>query len=159
MADYTVAVEEVTENTVSVQDLINAVTISETSPNSVTVVASTFVNDDGASSSLFYGAADPIDSLGDQGDFYINTASGELWGPKGVSDWGIEPLPLIPKRFVYTQSPASSTWNITHTLNGYPSVTVVDSAGSVVIGDVSYNSTTSLTVSFSSGFAGKAYLT
>ena len=49
--------------------------------------------------------------------------------------------------------------DISHTLDGFPSVTVVDSAGTVVIGEVSYNSTSSVTVSFESAFSGKAYLT
>jgi len=149
MADYTVTVE----------DIINAVSVSETDANSVTVVASTFVNDAGASSNLFYAASNPSDSLGSSGDFYINTTSGELWGPKGESSWDSDPLPLIPKRFTYNQASASSSWNISHTLNGFPSVTVVDSAGTVVVGTISYNSTSSVTVSFESAFAGKAYLT
>lgn len=149
MADYVVTVE----------DIVNAVSVSETTANSVTVVASTFVNDAGASSNLFYAASNPSDSLGGVGDFYINTSSGELWGPKGESAWESDPLPLIPKRFTYNQSSASSSWDITHTLDGFPSVTVVDSAGTVVVGTVSYNSTSSVTVSFESAFAGKAYLT
>jgi len=149
MADYVVTVE----------DIVNAVSISETTANSVTVVASTFVNDAGASSNLFYAASSPSDSLGTEGDFYINTSSGELWGPKGESSWGSDPLPLIPKRFTHNQASASSSWDITHTLDGFPSVTVVDSAGTVVVGTVSYNSTSSVTVSFESAFAGKAYLT
>ena len=40
-----------------------------------------------------------------------------------------------------------------------PSVTVVDSANTVVEGDVQYNSTTQLTITFASAFTGKAYLT
>lgn len=149
MADYTVTVE----------DIVNAVSISETTANSVTVVASTFVNDAGASSNLFYAASSPSDGIGDQGDFYIDTSSGDLWGPKGESTWGSDPLPLIPKRFTFNQASAASSWDITHTLDGFPSVTVVDSAGTVVVGTVSYNSTSSVTVSFESAFAGKAYLT
>lgn len=149
MADYTVTVE----------DIVNAVSVSETTANSVTVVASTFVNDAGASSSLFYAASSPSDGVGSLGDFYIDTSSGDLWGPKGESTWGSDPLPLIPKRFTFNQASAASSWDITHTLDGFPSVTVVDSAGTVVVGTVSYNSTSSVTVSFESAFAGKAYLT
>ena len=159
MADYTVTVEDTAGNIVTAQDIVNAITISETDANSVTVVASTFVNDAGASSNLFYAAAAPSDARGQEGDFYINTSSGELWGPKGAATWGSNPLPLIPKRFTFTQASASSSWVITHTLDGFPSVTVVDSAGTVVVGTVSYNSTGSVTISFESAFAGKAYLT
>ena len=159
MSDYIVTVEETVGNTVTAQDIVNAITISETDSNSVTVVASTFVNDAGASSNLFYAASTPSDSTGSEGDFYVDTSSGNLWGPKGESSWGSEPLPLIPKRFTFTQSAAASSWDITHTLDGFPSVTVVDSAGTVVVGTVSYSSTSSVTVSFESAFAGKAYLT
>jgi hypothetical protein len=159
MADYTVTVEDTAGNIVTAQDIVNAITISETDANAVTVVASTFINDAGASSNLFYAASPPADALGSEGDFYVDTSSGNLWGPKGETSWGNDPLPLIPKRFTFTQASAASSWSITHTLDGFPSVTVVDSAGTVVVGTVSYNSTSSVTVSFESAFAGKAYLT
>ena len=159
MADNTVQVTEIVANTVTAQDIINAVTVSETDANSVTVVASTFVNDSGASSKLFYGTSAPTSSTGTTGDFWIRTYTGELYGPKGGSGWPTDSLPLIPKRHVHTQGSAATSWSITHALTGYPSVTVVDSAGTVVIGDVQYNSTTSITVTFQSAFAGKAYLT
>jgi hypothetical protein len=158
MSTYTVSVEQQSTG-VTVNDIINAVSVSESNANSVTVVASTFVNDAGASSNLYYAASAPSDALGTAGDFYIDTASGKLWGPKGELSWGSDPLPLIPKRFTYNQPSASSSWEITHTLDGYPSVTVVDSAGTVVVGTVSYNSTSSVTVSFEAAFTGKAYLT
>lgn len=159
MADYTVSIEESSPNIVSVQDIVNAVSVTEVGSNSVTVVAATFVNDAGASSNLFYSTGNPIDSLGQEGDFYIDTAIGKLWGPKGAVSWSSDPLPLVPKRHVHNQSSASSSWSITHELDGFPSVTVVDSAGSVVVGEVSYSSTSSLTVSFQGAFSGKAYLT
>ena len=40
------------------------------------------------------------------------------------------------KTFIYTQGVPSTQWIVRHTLNKYPSVTVVDSAGSVVIGNL-----------------------
>ena len=60
--------------------------------------------------------------------------------------------------YTHTQASASSTWTITHNLNCFPSVTVVDSAGSVVIGDVVYISANVVSVTFIAAFAGKAYL-
>jgi hypothetical protein len=63
------------------------------------------------------------------------------------------------KTFVYDQTEvASDTWVIVHNLHKYPSVTVVDSANSVVEGDVTYNSEDQLTITFKSGFKGKATL-
>jgi hypothetical protein len=61
-------------------------------------------------------------------------------------------------KFVFTQASASSTWTVTHNLRFYPNVTVVDSGENLVVGDVQYVSINSLTLSFTSPFAGKAYL-
>lgn len=60
--------------------------------------------------------------------------------------------------FIYAQSTPSSTWEIQHNLNKFPSVTIIDSAGTVVIGQVSYIDNDNILVEFSSGFSGKAYL-
>lgn len=60
--------------------------------------------------------------------------------------------------YTYTQGSASSVWTITHNLGKMPSVTVVDSSGNEVEGDIKYNSSNQVTVTFSAGFAGKAYL-
>mgnify|MGYP003122463330 FL=1 len=64
----------------------------------------------------------------------------------------------VDKNFVFTQSSASATWTINHTLNKFPAVGVVDSANDVVIGNVTYNSTTQITITFTAAFSGKAYL-
>ena len=64
----------------------------------------------------------------------------------------------VDKNFVFTQGSAASTWTINHNLEKFPSVTVVDSANNVVVGDIAYTNTNSLTVSFSSTFSGKAYI-
>jgi hypothetical protein len=63
------------------------------------------------------------------------------------------------RRYIYTQGVASAEWVITHNLGGYPSVTIVDSAKTHVFGEVQYDSTTQITVSFSAPFSGYAYLT
>lgn len=62
------------------------------------------------------------------------------------------------KNFVFNQQEASDTWTINHTLNKFPSVSVVDSAGDIVIGNVTYNSTSQIILTFSASFSGKAYL-
>lgn len=63
------------------------------------------------------------------------------------------------RRHVHTQSSPSTTWNITHSLGGKPSVTIVDSAETVVVGEVTYISNSQITVSFTAAFSGFAYLT
>ena len=65
--------------------------------------------------------------------------------------------------YTHNQSSTSDTWRITHNLNRFPSVTVVDSANTVVIGTIVYNSANQLTITFFAGgsavdFQGKAYL-
>jgi hypothetical protein len=60
--------------------------------------------------------------------------------------------------YVFNQNNPSATWTITHNLGRRPSVTVVDSAGTVVIGEVTYTSDNALTIRFSAGFSGQAYL-
>ena len=60
--------------------------------------------------------------------------------------------------YTFEQMTAESVWTIVHNLNRFPSVTVVDSAGSVAVGDVQYTTVNSLTITFSAAFSGKAYL-
>ena len=60
--------------------------------------------------------------------------------------------------FIYTQNTPATTWNITHSLGKFPSVSVVDSANTQVYGNVDYIDNNSLTLTFSSAFSGKAYL-
>lgn len=60
--------------------------------------------------------------------------------------------------YVHSQAVASATWVIAHGLGRYPSVSVVDSALNVVVGDVRYDNTNQVTVTFSAAFGGTAYL-
>tara|TARA_R110000824_G_scaffold390200_1_gene586560 strand:+ start:124 stop:651 length:528 start_codon:yes stop_codon:yes gene_type:complete len=60
--------------------------------------------------------------------------------------------------FIFEQVIPAATWIITHSLNKYPSVSVVDTANTSGFGAVEYNSANQLTVTFSGAFAGKAYL-
>lgn len=60
--------------------------------------------------------------------------------------------------FVFAQTLASAVWQVQHNLAKYPAVTVVDSSGHEVIGDVVHNSSYDLTIQFSAPFAGSAYL-
>lgn len=62
-------------------------------------------------------------------------------------------------RHIHTQGAATTTWPITHALGGFPSVTVVDSAKTVVFGEINYVSTSQIVVNFTAAFSGYAYLT
>lgn len=59
--------------------------------------------------------------------------------------------------YEFTQTSPASTWVVVHGLNRHPSVTIVDSGGSVIISDVRYDSLTQVTISFGSATSGKAY--
>ena len=62
------------------------------------------------------------------------------------------------KFFAFVQMSPLAVWHIEHPLRKFPAVTVVDSGGSVVIGDIEYIDDANVTITFQSAFAGKAYL-
>jgi len=93
----------------------------------------------------------------------VELSLGEV-GPQGVPGPPGPPGPAGPPgetqtvSFVYVQAIPSASWEINHNLNWYPNVTVVDSAGTVVEGEIDYESEDRLVLRFSSEFSGKAYL-
>ena len=58
---------------------------------------------------------------------------------------------------VHDQGVASAQWVVDHNLAKKCSVTVVDSAGTVQIGQVTYNSDNRCTIDFEAAFSGKAF--
>ena len=60
--------------------------------------------------------------------------------------------------YAFTQTVSTETWDITHNLSKHPSVTVIDSANNVVVGEVRYESENRLIITFNDPFKGKAYL-
>ena len=66
---------------------------------------------------------------------------------------------LIHKRtYIHNQQVASDTWTVIHDLGKHPAVSVVDSSGKLVIGDVLYVSSSQIIIKFKAKFAGTAYL-
>ena len=65
---------------------------------------------------------------------------------------------FVDKHHTYRQMTPSQLWRIVHNLNKFPSVMIVDSAKSSIIGEVQYLDSNSLIVSFSAAFSGEAYL-
>jgi hypothetical protein len=59
--------------------------------------------------------------------------------------------------FRHNQASASAQWTFVHDLNYPPAVTVVDSAGSQVFGDVTYVDESTIQIDFAFPFAGYAY--
>ena len=60
--------------------------------------------------------------------------------------------------YMHVQSIPEGAWEIEHNMNKFPSVTVVDSSNTIVIGDVEYVSDKKIILKFSGAFSGKAYL-
>jgi hypothetical protein len=62
------------------------------------------------------------------------------------------------KNFVFTQNTPSTTWNINHNLGKFPSVSVVNINNVLLYGQVTYVDSNNITIEFSAGFSGKAYM-
>lgn len=61
------------------------------------------------------------------------------------------------KNYIHKQQSASDTWTVVHNLGKFPSITVVDSAGTVVTGEIILQTTEQAVISFNGAFSGKAY--
>ena len=84
----------------------------------------------------------------------ITTPSGTAsYGTGGTTEVVVPDL-----AYAHTQGTSSATWTINHNLDFYPNVTVVDSAGTIVEGEISYTSRNQVVLTFSASFSGKAYL-
>jgi hypothetical protein len=59
--------------------------------------------------------------------------------------------------YVHSQNVPAARWSVTHNLDKRPSVTIVDSGESVVVGDVQYTDNNSVVLVFTAAFSGKAY--
>lgn len=82
-----------------------------------------------------------------------------------LSNWIVEMVQsatTVPssgdKYFRHSQNEPSQTWEINHGLGKFPSVSIVDSGKSAVIGEVQYLDENRLIVSFSAAFSGEAFL-
>ena len=75
--------------------------------------------------------------------------------PEGTTN-----LYFTPERVSYQhiQGTTSSSWVITHNLGFCPNIVVKDSAGSVVEGEIEYDSLNQVTLTFQAAFSGMAYL-
>ena len=81
--------------------------------------------------------------------------TGQILSKSSNEDYATE---WVNAQFEYTQAIPSDTWEITHNLGKMPSITVVDSAKTVIYGEYKYNNNNSVTLYFNGAFSGKAYL-
>lgn len=76
-----------------------------------------------------------------------------------IGDKSSEELDIVEdKNYFHTQTVASDTWVIVHNLNKFPAVSVIDSAGNEVVGEIIYNDANQVTLKFEGGFKGSATL-
>jgi hypothetical protein len=92
---------------------------------------------------------DSTGSAGSSGDILITTGTTVEWATPSL---------ITSSTYTHKQSVSSTEWRITHNLNKFPSVTVVDSAGTTVVGHIKYETKDLLIVTFLASFGGKAYL-
>jgi hypothetical protein len=59
--------------------------------------------------------------------------------------------------YEHDQMVASNTWLVSHQLGKNPSVTIIDSAGTTVFGDITYIDKNTLSIYFSFPFSGKVF--
>jgi hypothetical protein len=91
------------------------------------------------------------------GDYIKNKPSFKPGNNTEVVDNGRD-IRINTTSYTHSQDSPSDKWVIQHNLNKYPSVAIVDSAGSIVFGEVKYDSPNQLTISFVAPFCGKAHL-
>lgn len=75
-------------------------------------------------------------------------------GPQGIQG----PPGAGGASYAHVQGAPLATWTIVHNLGFFPSVTVVDSGGTTVEGDMRYIDVNTVELSFSAAFGGSAYL-
>jgi hypothetical protein len=62
------------------------------------------------------------------------------------------------RSYVHDQGVPSLVWSINHNLNKYPSAAAIDTASTVVVGQVEYVDLNNLKITFNSSFSGEAYI-
>lgn len=87
----------------------------------------------------------------------VDDDDGHLTTTKALKDYVAEGIEG-DKHFTFIQSVPSNTWIIKHDLGKNPSVSVVDSAGTDVIGECDYIDDNNVILRFTGIFSGKAYL-
>lgn len=70
----------------------------------------------------------------------------------------IDNIDVTDDTYIYEQGIASDTWVINHNLNKFPSITLVDSAGTQFEAKREYNDMNTVTVYLNGASTGKAYL-
>ena len=109
------------------------------------------------------GSSEQLPEIGTPGIIYVVTGDNAIYRWDSVSEGyriiktnGTEQV--VGQTYVHKQTTSAIQWDINHNLDKYPSVTIVDSAGTQVYGDVNYVDRNHLTITFTSELGGRAYL-
>jgi hypothetical protein len=105
----------------------------------------------------YKGLIKTIDSNEVSGDIQLSDGNGNAL-PITVSTTEVRVNGEALTSFKHYQTTTSAEWIITHNMGKYPSVSVVDSANSYVIGEVEYIDENVLIVRFKNPFKGNAFL-
>lgn len=98
---------------------------------------------------------DAIEPLQQEIDAKVETINGSVLIEATRED---NVVTLTSKTFVFEQGIASDIWEINHNLNKYPSVTVVDTAGTVFVAQVEYIDNNNCKIYINGSTKGIAYL-
>ena len=118
------------------------------------------ITDIGTSTSLGYGLyrVTSSTSLSNGAAYLLTLAPQGAVSTVGNNVISLAPFGSVSFEYVEDFSSATDTWVINHNLGKYPSVSTVDSAGSIINGAITYNNENKITVVFTSATSGKAYL-
>ena len=149
--DSALRVSSVAVSAVKLYSEMDSVDIAGDTNGSV-VVTRDYINSLGLGGS---GDVSSVNSLdGDvQLDLAVDLATSTLTLTGGAS----ADLSLLGN-YVHDQGVSASVWSVSHGLGKYPSVMVVDSANSVVVGEIEYIDSNNIVITFNSGFSGYAYI-
>jgi len=109
--------------------------------------------------SFLTGSTPPSPSLGNNGDTYFDTSTGQLY-TKTSTGWQLSTNLVNPisVSYTYEQQLNTTTWDIVHDLGYRPSVFVSDYGQNNVECDIEHVSTNEVILTFSIPMSGYAYL-
>ena len=118
--------------------------VGNTATNYIVLIGNINVIDAHISGSIY----DSNDLPGTAGQVLSSNGTGTEW----IS------APQADKTYIYVQAVPSVLWNVQHNLGKFPSVSVVNINNVLLYGEVTYVDSNNLTIAFSAGFSGKAYM-
>ena len=74
------------------------------------------------------------------------------------SNWHLFKASAKANTFVFEQNVDSKVWEISHNLGKFPSISVFDTAGTEMLGDIQYIDNNTVNITFSEEIRGTAYL-